>query len=197
MAAYHYDESRLNIAGGNGAAAGCPTDLTNTFNDVSCTWFSETKQHYHTFIAAADVNVIPGKFDLRFEGLYTIAKEASWLTACAAGNGCNGLTGLDPTQENFGQYPTQTNTYQQYKVTGRYRVDPSLVQQMGWTGDVVIKGRYSFVRNNVSSYSINDLTPYVSTADASLEGGSRSLFLAGINSNYSAHIVALAVAIKW
>ena len=80
---------------------------------------------------------------------------------------------------------------------GRYYVDPDFVQQIGWVGDVTIKGRYTFVRNRVSNYAIDDLTPYVPTPDSLLEGGSRSLFLASNNPNYSAHVLAMAVALKW
>ena len=197
MAAYNYEESRLKIASGNGAAEGCPDDLTNTFNPIECTWSSDVKQKYHTFMAATDLKVVPDEFDLRLEALYTRASEESLLTPCAAGIGCNGLTGLDPAFENFGQFPQVTTTYQRYNVIGRYYVDPDFVQQIGWVGDVTIKGRYTFVRNRVSNYAIDDLTPYVPTPDSLLEGGSRSLFLASNNPNYSAHVLAMAVALKW
>jgi hypothetical protein len=200
MFAYNYDDTRLNMAGGNGAAGGCPLPLDpNTFNPVECTWLGDTHEQYHTFMAAADLKVIPDKFDLRFEAIYTIANESNNLTPCTAGAGCNGLNGLDPAFENFGQFPTQSNTYQRYNIIGRYYVDPDFVRQMGWIGDVIIKGRYTYVSNHVSNWALNDLTPYVPTPDApnGLEGGGRSLFLAGNNPNYSSHILALSVALKW
>jgi MtrB/PioB family decaheme-associated outer membrane protein len=201
MVAYNYEQSRLNIAGGNGnsgAFTTCPgPDLTNMFNPIECTWFSDITQRYHTLIAALDLKVVPKKFDVRLEAIYTIASESSQLTPCAAGNGCNGLTGLDPSFENFGQFPTQSNTYQRYNVIGQYHVDPDFCRQMGWLGDVIIKGRYTFVSNSVSNWAIDTLTPYVPTPDAVEEGGGRSLFLAWNNPNYSAHILALSAALKW
>lgn len=200
-AAYNYEEARLKIASGNGGAAGCPEgdELTNAFNPVECTWLSDIKQRYHTFMTAADLKVIPDKFDLRLEALFTIASEGSQLTPCSAGIGCNGLTGgVDPAQENFGQFPTQTNTYQRYSVIGRYHVDPDFVRQMGWVGNVTVKGRYTFVSNSVSNWAIDNLTPYFPTPDAGgLDGGGRALFLAWNNPNYSAHILAMSVAFKW
>ncbi len=199
MAAYNYEDERRHMAGGNGAAAGCP-DLTvpNSFNDVPCTWFGDIDQRYHTFLAAADVKVIPNKFDLRFEALYTISTEDSQLTPCLAGVGCNGLTGvLDPAAENFGQFPTNRIAYQRYNVIGKYYVDPEIVRQIGWMGDVVVKGRYIFTRNSVANWANDTLTPYVPTPDSILEGGGRALFLAGVNPNYMAHVLAMSVALKW
>jgi hypothetical protein len=203
MTAYQYEQSRRLIASGNGNSSGqtsCPgPDLTNMFNPVECTWFSNSLDRYHTFMAAADLKVVPSKFDVRLEALYTIATESSQLTPCAAGVSCNGLNGFDPAFENFGQFPNLTTTYQRYNVIGRYYVDPYLVSQMGWVGEVVIKGRYTWVRNHVSNWAIDNLIPYVPTPDApnGLEGGGLSLFLAGNNPNYSAHILALSAALKW
>jgi MtrB/PioB family decaheme-associated outer membrane protein len=197
LAGYNYEDTRLLIASGNGAAPGCPPDLTNMFNDPTCTWSSNTQQRYHTFLAAADVKVIPDKFDLRFEAIYTVGTDESQLTPCIAGTGCNGLTGLDPAFENFGQFPPGQATFQRYNVIGKYYVDPSFVRQMGWAGDVVIKGRYTYVRNSVSNFALDNMTPYIATPDSLLEGGGRSLFLAANDPNYSAHVLALSVALKW
>jgi hypothetical protein len=198
MAAYNYEDERRHMAGGNGAAAGCPDLTTHTFNDVTCTWFGDIEQRYNTFLAAADVKVIPNKFDLRFEAIYTIATEDNQLVPCAAGIGCNGLTGvLDPTAENFGQFPAERVTYQRYNVIGKYYVDPVFVRQFGWVGDVTVKGRYTFVRNNVANWANDTMTPFVPTPDSILEGGGRALFLAGTNPNYTTHVLAMSVALKW
>jgi MtrB/PioB family decaheme-associated outer membrane protein len=205
MAAYNFEDSRLRIAGGNGNSGepppqpDCPTDLTNTFNPVECTWFSNMEQRYHTFMVAADVKVVPAKFDLRFEAIHTIATEKSHLTPCAAGTGCNGLNdfGLDPAAENFGQFPTVRNNFERFNVIAKYYVDPNFVRQMGWVGDVVIKARYTFEHNHMDNWAINNVTPFVSTPDTQEEGGGRALFLAALNPNYTAQIVALSAVVKW
>jgi MtrB/PioB family decaheme-associated outer membrane protein len=200
MFAYNYENTKLHMAGGNGNSFGgpCPgPDLTNTFNPLECTWFGDIQQQYHTFLAAANLKVVPDKFDLRLEALYTLATESSNLIPCAAGAGCDGIDGLDPASVNFGQFPPQNVTFQKYSAIGRYYVDPNFVRQMGWLGDVVIKGRYSYVHNSASSYQFNNLTPYVATGDGILEGGSRALFLAATNPNYSAHIFAVSAELKW
>jgi hypothetical protein len=105
---------------------------------------------------------------------------------------------VDPATVNFGQFPPERVTFQKYSAIGRYYVDPILVRQMGWIGDVVIKARYSWMRNSTSGFTFDNMTPYWPTADTmALEGGSRSLFLAAINPNYTAQVVALSLELKW
>jgi MtrB/PioB family decaheme-associated outer membrane protein len=198
MAAYNYEDRRLNMAGGNGNAGGgldpafnCPADLTNTVNPAACTWLNNTEQRYHTFLLAGDWKVVPDKFDLRLEALYTMASESNQLTPCIAtgADACNGF-GLNP-------FPEAHANLLRFNAVGKYYVDPDLVRQMGWTGDVVVKMRYTWERNRVDNYAINDMTPYVGTPDGQLEGGSRALFMAATNPNYTAQTVALAVALHW
>jgi hypothetical protein len=49
-------------------------------------------------------------------------------------------------------------------------INPGFVRQMNWAGDVVLKGRYTYVRNSVSNFALDNMTPYIATPD-SLEGG--------------------------
>jgi hypothetical protein len=54
------------------------------------------------------------------------------------------------------------------------------------------------MRNSTSGFTFDNMTPYWPTADTMpLEGGSRSLFLAAINPNYTAQVVALSLELKW
>ena len=49
------------------------------------------------------------------------------------------------------------------------------------------------------NWAIDNLTPYVPTADQTVDltGGGRSLFLAAFNPNYTAQIIAASVNVKW
>ena len=81
---------------------------------------------------------------------------------------------------------------------GRYYVDPSVVRQMGWTGDVTVKVRYTYERNQNTNWATDAMTPYVPTPDTTeLTGASRSIFLAGTNPNYTAQLLALSMVVKW
>src|SRR6266542_4362237 len=229
MVSYNYDDRRLNVAGGSGGANfitgdlnGCPTSAAlNPENIIgpACTWRSDINQRYHTFMAAADWKVIPSRFDLRLEYLYARGSEANTTTPCSAplivagaafGTNCAGLnttgsnppgvTLVDPALVNGGQFPTETNTFQRFNVIGRYYVDPTVVQQMGFKGDVTIKVRYTWEKNENSNWAIDNLTPYVPTPDpgaVDLSGANRSLFLAALNPNYSTQIFALSTVVKW
>jgi MtrB/PioB family decaheme-associated outer membrane protein len=225
MASYTYEDRRLEMAGGSGGAnfntgsllTGCPTSAVLNPDHVlgtSCTWFSDINQRYHTFMAAADWKVVPNSFDLRLEYLYARGTEHNATTPCSApnfvgatavGTNCNGLqttgtpaTLVDPASVNFGQFPPEKNTFQRYNVIGKYYVDPSVVRQMGWTGDVIVKLRYTWEQNENANWATDTLTPYVPTPDTTeLTGASRSIFLAAFNPNYVAQLVALSVMVKW
>jgi MtrB/PioB family decaheme-associated outer membrane protein len=217
LGAYNYEERRLNMAGGTGGAnvntgnplADCSTSAVvnpAAFAGTSCTWLSDITQRYHSFMLAADFKVVPSRFDLRLEYLLVLASEENNTIACPApapaGNACNGLqTTTPPTNPaslNFGQFPPEENRFQRFNVIGRYYVDPSVVRQMGWTGDVTVKLRYTWERNRNSNWASDNMTPYVGSPDSvELTGGGRSFFLAAFNPNYTAQVVAASVALKW
>jgi MtrB/PioB family decaheme-associated outer membrane protein len=159
-------------------------------------WHSDITQQYHTFIVGADWKAIPGKLDFKFEYLLALGSEANNTIPCSSGNtGCTGGgTGVTTTQ-----FPTERNSYHRLSILARYFVDPEVVQKMGWKGDVVLKTRYLFQRNRNTNWATDTMTPYIPTADqtADLTGGGRSIFLAGINPNYTAHIVTMALAARW
>jgi MtrB/PioB family decaheme-associated outer membrane protein len=223
MVSYNYENRKLNVASGSGGANfdtgnlnGCPPAASNPENFIgpACTWRSDIDQRYHTFMAAADWKVIPSRFDLRLEYLYSRGSEDNTTTPCSAplivagnpvGTNCAGLNTIgspavlvDPALVNFGQFPKETNTFQRFNVIGRYYVDPIVVQQMGFKGDVTIKVRYTWEKNENRNWAIDNLTPYVPTADVNeLTGANRSLFLAAFNPNYTAQVVAVSTVVKW
>jgi MtrB/PioB family decaheme-associated outer membrane protein len=193
MAAYNYEDRRLVQASGNGDSNGvaCPSPLDNTANTPECTWRNNSVQRYHTFLLASDWKVVPEKFDLRLEGLYTMATEANQFTPCTASvpGACDGF-GTNP-------FPDSRANLIRFNAVAKYYVDPDLVQRLGLTGAVIVKARYTWERNSVDNWAINNMTPYVATPDGQLEGGNRALFLAATNPNYTAQTVALSVAVHW
>ena len=225
MASYNYEQRELDVHGGSGGAnfntgsllTGCPTAAAlNPINVIgtACTWQSDINQRYHTFMVAADLKVVPSTFDLRLEYLYARGTEHNATTPCSApnfvgatatGTNCNGLattgapaTLVDPASVNFGQFPPERNTFQRYNVIGKYYVDPSLARQMGFTGDIILKLRYTWEQNENSNWAADNMTPYVPTPDTTeLTGAARSVFLAAFNPNYTAQLVAASVMVKW
>src|SRR5262249_6320938 len=65
-----------------------------------------------------------------------------FVGATPVGTNCNGLsttgtpaTLVDPALVNGGQFPKESTTFQRFNVIGRYYVDPTVRQQMGFKGD--------------------------------------------------------------
>jgi MtrB/PioB family decaheme-associated outer membrane protein len=188
MLAYNYEFHNLYM---NGCCGSAPGGVI-----AANVWSSDITQQYHTVIAALDWKAVPGKLDFKFEYLIALASEANATTPCLSGNtGCTGGgTGVTTTQ-----FPTERNTFQRFSVLAKYYVDPDVVRRMGWSGQVVVKARYIFERNENTNWAIDTLTPYVPTEDQTtdLTNGGRSLFLAAMNPNYTAHIALIALGIKW
>ena len=198
MAAYNYERRRLNMASGNGNSGAalpdppCPGDLTNTFNPAECTWLNKTGQTYQTFLVATDWKVVPDKFDLKLEAVYSRATEKNDLTPCAADPGVGACDGFQTSP-----FPEVRITSLRFNAIGKYYVDPAFVRQMGWKGNVFVKARYTWESNRTSNWANDNMTPYVGTPDGQLEGGNRALFLAAFNPNYRAQIVAFSVVANW
>ena len=185
-----------------------------------CTWQSDITQRYHTYIVSTDWRAIPNKLDFRFEFLAAFSSEANNTIPCPApsivgagagqqalGTNCNGLattgTGAtlavqNPPSFNNGQFPTEKNNFLRFSATSRYTFDPTWVRSMGFNGAVVFKLRYIWERNQNTNWASDNTTPYLPTADTNeLTGGSKSVFLAYNNPNYTAQIIAAALAFKW
>lgn len=188
MLAYNYEHHNLQLDACCGGAPGgvIPANI----------WSSNITQHYHTVITALDWKAIPGKLDFKFEYTLAVASEANDTTPCLSGNtGCTGGgVGVTTTQ-----FPTELNNFQRFSVLARYYVDPDFVRRMGWKGEVVVKARYIFERNQNTNWATDSLTPYIPSEDQTtdLTNGGRSLFLAAMNPNYTAHIAMMSLAVKW
>ena len=74
-------------------------------------------------------------------------------------------------------WPTEKNTFQRFNVVAKYYVDPSVVKQMGFVGNVTLKARYTLEQNHSDNWAINNFTPYSPSADdltADITNGGRS-----------------------
>jgi hypothetical protein len=185
---YNHEERLLVMSDCCGGAAGglIPANI----------WSSTINQHYNTVILAVNWQAIPKTLEFKGEYLYAFGSEANDTHPCTSGQlGCTGGgVGVTTTQ-----FPTERNDFHRFSVLGKYFVDPVLVRQAGFEGEVVAKLRYVYERNRNSNWATDNMTPYVPTADqtADLTGGGRSLFLAAFNPNYTAQFIAASVAFKW
>ncbi len=91
----------------------------------------------------------------------------------------------------FGQYPDVTTWFQRLDATATYKLDPALVAQLGWIGEVKAKLHYAWERNSVSNWTNDPLAPFSPFVN------DQSIWLAGNNPNYSVHLLAASIAWKW
>jgi len=185
---YNYEMRARTMADCCGGAAGglIPENI----------WSSDINQRYHTFIASADWKAIPDK--LHFGLYYVLALGAEYNDTAPCASGVNGCTG-NGTGVTTTQFPPERNSFQRLSAVASYFVDPDVVRQMGWVGSVVFRVRYTYERNRTENWAIDNMTPYIPTADQTtdLTGGGRSLFLAYNNPNYTAQYIAASVGFKW
>ena len=186
---YNYEEHYLYMQSCCGGA---------TWND-SDKWSSQIVQRYNTVVASALWNAIPGKLDILADYVFAMGSEANNSNGCASNDTrCTGkFNATDPAVV----WPTETNTFQRFNFVTKYYVDPSVVKQMGFVGNITLKGRYTFERNRSDNWAINNFTPYSPSANdqttIDITNGGRSLFLAYNNPNYTAQILAFSVIAQW
>jgi MtrB/PioB family decaheme-associated outer membrane protein len=190
---YNHEEHYLRLQSCCGGAAG-----TVPFND-SDKWASDITQKYNTYMASAEWKAIPGKLDFKADYVAAISNEANNTAACSSGN--NSCVGLNTGQVGPVVWPDEHNIFQRFSLIMKYYVDPMVVKQMGWFGEVTLKARYTWERNQNSNWATDNFSPYSpSAADAGgndITNGGRSLFLAYNNPNYQAQILALSLGVKW
>jgi putative beta-barrel porin MtrB/PioB len=196
---WNYEEHYLYLQSCCGGSATSTTAATKVPFIVADVWSSQIVQRYNTFIASGLWNAIPGKLDILADYVIALSSEANNANGCSAGKtpctGANFATDPNPV------WPTEQNRFQRFNVVAKYYVDPSVVKQMGFVGNVTLKARYTWEHNNSDNWAINNFTPYSpSAADAGgadITNGGRSLFLAYNNPNYTAQIFAVSLAANW
>ena len=195
---YNHEEHYLRMqtcCGGSSVIVPGPPTVPYTDGDK---WASDIRQFYNTFIFSADWKAIPGKLDFKADYLMALSTEANQTQVCTTA-GCVTGAGTGVTVNQV-QFPDEKNKFQRFNFIAKYYVDKDVVKRMGWFGDVTLKARYTWERNNNSNWATDTMSPYSpSAADSGGDttSGGRSLFLAYNNPNYTAQIVALSVATRW
>jgi MtrB/PioB family decaheme-associated outer membrane protein len=163
------------------------------FNDQN-KWSSEITQQYNIFMASVLWNAMPGRLDIKADYIAAISNEANNTTGCASNMSL--CTGKNAAGDPAVVWPDVHNIFQRATAMLIYYVDPSVVKQMGWVGDVTLKARYTWEQNRNSNWATDSFAPYSPSA---IDFGSagKSLFLAYNNPNYTAQIVAVSASVRW
>jgi MtrB/PioB family decaheme-associated outer membrane protein len=172
-----FERGMVNRQSGFGAPALCIGDAS------ACNWGSTIEDVVDTFYATMNLGLIPDRLDFKLG--YTFSQSVGKTDTFALGAG--GVTS-NP------QFPNVKNTFHRLDAVLTHKMDPDLVRRLGWVGDVTASLGYSFERNRMTNWQIDDIVPYMRETDG---GAGRSLFLASINPNYTAHFLGGTIGFHW
>jgi hypothetical protein len=159
------------------APGNCTTGL-----NANCLITTSDRERVNTITGVANWTAIPDQLDLTVR--YTVSKgtvQQMLLTAAttAACANCQG------------SFPDVTTLLRRLDATAIYKFDPTLVAQMGWTGDVKLKLRYTWESNSVANWANDLLTPFSPAISGT------ALWLGHNNPNYNVQMIAGSFITTW
>ncbi|NJO54270.1 MAG: MtrB/PioB family outer membrane beta-barrel protein [Bacteroidales bacterium] len=152
-------------------------------------FFSNMDENVDTYIASANIELIPDTLELKLNYAYAHGKE-NW-SAQPYTNSSDCLAAVNSACQPF---PAMKTDYQRLDAVLKYRVDPEFVTKVGLIGDVFVKLRYSWEQNQVTNWQNDWTTPYMYLVDGSMV---RNIAMAAVNPNYTSHLIAASLAVKW
>ncbi|ALK08575.1 MtrB/PioB family decaheme-associated outer membrane protein [Blastochloris viridis] len=162
---------------------------------IGSRFFSNMVERVNTYIASANIELIPDTLDLRLSYSYAHADEDWSAEAFGATSQCLNTAAAPNNVTNLCQpFPTVTTDYQRFEAVLKYRLDSGLVTKLGLVGDVVFKLRYAWERNEVENWQNDLATPYMYLVDGAQV---RNISLAAYNPNYDVQLITASLAIKW
>jgi MtrB/PioB family decaheme-associated outer membrane protein len=132
-----------------------------------------------TFMAGANVVVIPDKFDIKVA--YTLMQAKASIST--------------PPVNPVASFPDQTQTLNRVDVQSKYKVDPGFMQQFGFKGETYVKLRYLWEHNQVTDWAaVNWNYMYLFNTDTSQN---KNIQLGYNNPNYNVQLLMASLSFKW
>lgn len=147
------------------------------------------KDTIDTFTAAANYAAIPNQLDLNLR--YTAARAVDSTRLNIAPTTNAGVP--NNTTPGGGQWTDVKTWFQRFDATATYKVDPTVVTQMGVKGDVKVKLRYTWERNSVANWQNDPIAPI----SPGITGTPSAIWLASDNPNYNVHMLAASLVVAW
>lgn len=173
---------------GSGTLTNSLTGLQNvTAANPFQAFVSNTHEKVHTIMVSANGDLIPGVLDFKVGYSISLSNE-DW------DYGAYGTYVLQNNGVGYSPFPTVKNNLQRLDTSVRYTVDPTIVSKMGWLGEVYVKARYIWERNNVQNWQQDGMSPYLYLVDTTL---ARMIDMGATNPNYNAQFFQLSLNAKW
>jgi hypothetical protein len=159
---------------------------------------TSVRDHVNTVVIGMNYAVIPQKFDLHLGYTLSMGNNGQPLFfANGTGPQSGGYPAIVAGANNPGQFPDVNTTFQRIDLTGKYIVDKDFVTSLGLKGEVALKLRYAWERNNVTNWNNDTMQPYMYTAMMNQPQAAYVQWLAGNNPNYNVHILGGSVSFAW
>jgi len=159
---------------------------------------TNVRDHVNTVVIGMNYAVIPQKFDLHLGYTLSMGNNGQPLFfANGTGPQSGGYPAIVGGANNPGQFPDVNTTFQRVDLTGKYIVDKDFVTSLGLKGEVALKLRYAWERNNVTNWNNDTMQPYMYTAMMNQPQAAYVQWLAGNNPNYNVHILGGSVSFAW
>ena len=155
---------------------------------------SNITDRVNTFIFGVNYTVIPQKFDVGLTYTASLGKNSSPLfLQNGTGPVISNTSGNNLAAGNF---PDVTTIFQRLEANAKYVVDPEYVRSLGWRGEVSLKLRYAWERNNMTNWNNDTMQAYMyQTLNQSQVAYYQAL--AGNNPNYNVHMLGGSIAWAW
>ena len=194
MASYTYEKS--DMRGVTGSFGTCITSpcLGATFlvpGTTATPGLDESmRDTVQTFLAGANIEVIPATFDLKLTFSRSVGYE-DWDTSLFLW----GPSNPSSTSYNLsGTFPRNYTKINRFDAQGKYKLDPYWVRSMGWQGDVYAKVRYMWEKVDISNWQNDIVQPYMQLLNSSNKG---YILMDWFNPNYNVQLVGVALAATW
>jgi MtrB/PioB family decaheme-associated outer membrane protein len=159
---------------------------------------TSVRDNVNTVVIGMNYAVIPQKFDMHLGYTLSMGNNSQPLFfANGTGPQSGGFPSIVGGANNPGQFPDVNTTFQRVDLTGKYIVDKDFVTSLGLKGEVALKLRYAWERNNVTNWNNDTMQPYMYTAMMNQPQAAYVQWLAGNNPNYNVHILGGSVSFAW
>jgi MtrB/PioB family decaheme-associated outer membrane protein len=148
---------------------------------ANCLITTSDKERINTFTSVANWSAIPDRLNLVVR--YTVSRGIDHQRMLLNTNtGCTNCQGA---------FPDVTTLLQRLDATAIYKFERYWLAQMGWTGDLKAKLRYTWERNSAANWANDLLAPFTPAVTAN------ALFMGFDNPNYNVQMVAASLIASW
>ena len=192
-----------------GATNAASPSITNNDNSNPATaltpqqmFSADIKDRINTFVGGVNWVVVPSRFEVGVNYTASFAKNSSPIHY---GNGslsdatATTVASANSISNTGGQFPDVTTKFQRLEANAKYTIDPEVTKARGIPGEISLKLRYAWERNDVNNWQNDEMQPYIYLQSSAFAQNQNAFYqaMAGNNPNYNVHMLAGTVNWAW